>query len=463
VKIKPPQLENKKFNLKEYSLKNFVSLISLIFGIVFLISVFIIIFIPDPFINIFIKKRITNLFEETYPEYSLQLGHLHYNFWQNLIECDSLKLQDTNSSFSLESTSFGISGISWVKILLQSDDKYLALADAVIGAKNVLINFQNKSYKILANRIIVSIPDSELTVDSLKYYSSLDDQRFFARSKYRQTRFRFNISKINIAGLDCRGLMKGNVYKARSINIRDIFADIFVNKEKPYDSTSSNPLMPNEAFLSIKQTIKLDSLNIFNGFFKYRERFSINAVPALITFNNINLSVTKIDNQKNLSVTTIIRSESVFMNSSKMKLFMEIPLMSKDFSLKYSGTFSGMDITKLNAFIEPSEHQRIKSGSLKSASYNISINSGIASGKLNLAYRDLDIAILNEKTNSENGVFDKISSFLGKAFVIRGSNSADENGSMKIGEINYKRNPQDYFIQYIWFALRSGVGDVVGF
>jgi hypothetical protein len=146
-----------------------------------------------------------------------------------------------------------------------------------------------------------------------------------------------------------------------------------------------------------------------------------------------------------------------------MKLFMAIPLMSKDFSLKYSGTFSSMDITKLNAFIEPSEHQRIKSGSLQSANFNITVNSGNANGRLNLAYKDLNVAILNEKTNSENGIFDKISSLIGKIFVLRGTNTPDEKGVSKIGIIKYHRNPQDYFMQYIWFALRSGVGDVVGF
>ena len=122
-----------------------------------------------------------------------------------------------------------------------------------------------------------------------------------------------------------------------------------------------------------------------------------------------------------------------------------------------------MDLINLNAFIEPSEHQRIKSGSLQSASYNINVNSGTANGSLNLAYKDLNVAILNEKTNSENGILDKISSFIGKTFIIRKSNIPDEKGLIKIGKINYKRNPQDYFMQYIWFALRSGVGDVVGF
>jgi hypothetical protein len=34
---------------------------------------------------------------------------------------------------------------------------------------------------------------------------------------------------------------------------------------------------------------------------------------------------------------------------------------------------------------------------------------------------------------------------------------------MKIGEIKYTRHPQDYFLQFMWFALRGGVADLVGF
>jgi hypothetical protein len=453
----------KILNWKEFSPKNFLRLISLIVGIIFIISILILVFFPDPFINTFLKNRIIKTFAETYPEYRLQLGDMHYNFWDNRLGCDSLKLESTDSSFKFSTASVSVSGISWLNIFLKSDANSSAFNGAVIDAKNILFNFNKIQYELLVNAVHASVPDSSLIADSIKYYPSAIDQHFFASSKFRQTRFRFDIPRLNILGLDILALLKGNIYRAKSINIKDIIADVLVNKEKPYDATSSNPLMPNEAFLSINETIKLDSLNIVNGSFKYRERFSLNSAPALITFDKIQLSVTKIDNHKTLPDTTIIHSESVFMNSSKMKLFMAIPLMSKDFSLKYSGTFSEMDITKLNAFIEPSEHQRIKSGSLQSANFNITVNSGNANGRLNLAYKDLNVAILNEKTNSENGIFDKISSLIGKIFVLRGTNTPDEKGVSKIGIIKYHRNPQDYFMQYIWFALRSGVGDVVGF
>ena len=151
------------------------------------------------------------------------------------------------------------------------------------------------------------------------------------------------------------------------------------------------------------------------------------------------------------------------MNSGRMKLDMAIPLASKDFSLRYSGSLSTMDVTVLNSFIEAGEHQRIKSGVLQSASFNINVNSGYASGSLHVVYKDVNIAVLDKKTGSEKGIFNRILSFFGKVFIIRNSNMPDEDGSIKIGEIKYSRKPTDYFFQYLWFALRGGVADVLGF
>ena len=159
----------------------------------------------------------------------------------------------------------------------------------------------------------------------------------------------------------------------------------------------------------------------------------------------------------------IIRGEGILMNSTKIKLHMAIPLNSKEFSLQYSGSAGRMEVTELNSFIEPGEHQRIKTGILESASFNINVNSGHASGTLRAEYHDLIIDVINKNTGSDKGFFDKVSSLFSKIFVVRGSNLPDKDGSIKIGEIKYTRNPEDYFFQFIWFAVRNGIADVVGF
>jgi hypothetical protein len=458
---KTSKIKNASFNWGKPSLLKVVKYTGFVIGTIILICLLIFIFFPDPFINTFLKDRITKELSKAYPEYSIKLGDMHYNVWKNRIGCDSITLK--NSEFTGSAASFSVSGINWLKILRQRDFTSNTLNSSVIDAQKIVIDFR-KAQNILRLRMLhISVPDSEMTADSIQYHSLIDDEQFFAKSKFRQTRFRFDIPQIKIMGLDCLALLQGNSYSAGNINIHGLFADILVNMDKPYDKNSSNPQMPNEALSSMKEIIHINSLKIINGRLKYSERFVVKAKPGLITFNKVNISVSEIANHTVHPVTTVIHGEGIFMNSGKMKLFMAIPLTSKNFSLQYSGSLSRMDVTELNSFIEQGEYRRIKSGILQSAEFNINVNSGIARGTLRVEYKDLSLAILNKNTGSEKGIFNRVLSLFGKIFVIRGTNMPDEKGLMKIGNIKYTRDPEDYFLQYVWFALRNGVADVVGF
>jgi hypothetical protein len=204
-------------------------------------------------------------------------------------------------------------------------------------------------------------------------------------------------------------------------------------------------------------------LNTINGRLKYSERFFLGAKPGSISFSKVNVSVKGIANHTEFPDTVFINAEGLFMNSGTMNLLMVIPLTPKNLSFQYSGSLSKMDATLLNSFIEAGEQKRIKSGILQSAAFNINVNSGRASGTVAVAYNDLSIVAINSNTGSENGIFDRISSIFGKLFIIRSSNMPDEYGLIKTGEIKFVRKPANPFLQFVWFALRSGVGDIVGF
>ena len=122
-----------------------------------------------------------------------------------------------------------------------------------------------------------------------------------------------------------------------------------------------------------------------------------------------------------------------------------------------------MDATRLNSFLEVGEGLRIKSGILQRATFDINMISGRASGTVRVMYRGLNIAFRNSRTGSERGDYNRITSFITNAMKIRGTNMPDKSGSMKIGEVKYTRKRDDTFLQLVWFSLRSGVGDVVGF
>lgn len=461
--IKKTDNENEDFNRGNISARKFVKYVSFIVGALFLISLVLIVLFPDPFINTILKSRIAKSFEKAYPEYSIQLGEMNYSVWNNFLECDSIKLQTKDSSFTCSLDSFSIAGISWMKIITQSDFNPNAFSSLIINAEKIILSYNESMQELSINKFHISSPDSQLTTSSIKYYYLIDDEQFFAKSKFRQIRLRLDISQIKITGLDFMSFLKGNTYSARKINLQDVFADILLNKDKLGEENLSAPQMPNELLSSIKEIIKVDSLEISNGNLKYSERFAVNAVPGIITFNKFNINVSGISNHTAQPETTIIRGDGLFMNSAAMKIFMALPLASKEFSFRYSGSLSKMDLSELNVFLEPVENRQIKSGVIQSATYNINVNSGQASGNLRVAYNDLAIAVSNTNTLVDKVLLNRISNYIANMFIIRTTNLLDEKGPMKIGEINYLRNPGDHFFQFLWLSLRSGIGDVVGF
>lgn len=428
-----------------------------------LLTVFLFIIFPNIFINTLLQDRIEKVFTENYPSYNLEIGDMDFDIWNNRLGSDSLIINSKDSSFRGIIKSFSVTGINWMKILVQKDFAPNVAAKSIIEAQKILLTFKNSNNEISFGNLQLSVTDSLLTVDSIKFYSLINNEQFFAKSQYRQTSFLFDINQIKIEGLDYFSIINDNIYNAKNIDIHNATIDIFVNMDKPYNSNSPNPKMPNEALSKLKEIINIDTFKIINCDLNYRERSTFSGIPGVISFNKVNIEVSNFSNNKAFSDTAIIIGEGLFMNSSSVKLFMEIPFSSPDFSMRYNGSFSRMDLKLLNSFIETSEYHRIKSGTLQSAYFNINVNSGHANGTLNVEYKELGIAVLDKVTGSEKGIFNRFSSLIGEIFIIRGNNIPDKNGQIKIGEINYSRNKDDYFQQFVWFALRNGIADVVGF
>ncbi len=447
----------------KFSLFKFLKYGSLIIITVILFCVLIFILFPEPFINTFAKKLIAKSFTKANPDYTIRLGEMHYYVWENRLSCDTIVIKSDTSANEFHIVSFSVDGIAWMKILLNKDPIPNAFEHSVIDLKEANVIFHHSPYELRFSMLHISVPDSIMSADSIKFYSPYDDERFFSKSQFRRTKFRFTIPDIKISGLDYLKLLQGTNFSAKTIKMHKMFLDILINKDKPYDESSPKPQMPNEILSSLKLNVRIDSLILKNGQLKYREQFIKGEKPGIITFSNSNITISGIVNHAVHPKPAVVQAEGLFLNSSLMKLKMSLPLYSRDFSLQYSGSLNTIDVTKLNSFLETAENHRVKSGILEAANYNITVDSGKATGTVGLIYKDLSVVVINKNSKSEKGLLDKIVSFIGKLFVTKKSNQPDSNGNFKIGKIDYTRKPDDYFLQFIWFALRSGIGDVVGF
>ena len=89
------------------------------------------------------------------------------------------------------------------------------------------------------------------------------------------------------------------------------------------------------------------------------------------------------------------------------------------------------------------------------------MSAGQARGRLRAIYKDFEIALLDKQTGSAKGINNRVTSFFTNVWKIRNSNAPDASGSMKEGEVSYTSRPEDEFQQFAWFALRTGVLDII--
>jgi hypothetical protein len=428
-----------------------------------LVCVAVFLFIPDTFINGYFKNKIIKAFEKAYPAYSIGIAGIHYNLWENRIGSDSLTLISNDSTFSCSIGAFSAKGIAWFQLLRHKGNAFKVLGGSTVDAGEIALVFRNPHYGLRCGRLHISAPGSEILLEALELRPMANDDKFFASSAFRKTRIRINIPQCKVTGADCRGLLQGTAYAARSIVLNDPSFDVLVDMDKPCNKNSLRPLMPSEALSSIRKIIRVNSVSIIKARLKYSERYIIGSPPAEVTFDSMRMSAEGITNHAAPGATAVISGRGVFMKTSVMKVHMNIPLASPEIPMRYSGSLDGMDLTRLNSFLEIGEGLRIKSGVLESGTFDITSIAGLAHGTLRAMYKDLNIAALNVLTGSEKGVLNRIASFMTNAMKIRASNMPDKSGSIKIGEVKYEKKRDDTFFQLIWFSLRSGIGDVIGF
>ena len=287
------------------------------------------------------------------------------------------------------------------------------------------------------------------------------DEAFFAASQFRNTRLRLAIPECRVAGVSFTELLGGTASRAQSLQVSGLELEALVNREKPKDPVMRPGVMVHEALARLGQEIALDLLTLTNGTVKYCERLAASGPPGVLTFGAVQLSAKGLANRGPPGTAMSIQAQGNLMNAGTLKVAMSLPVVSPDFSLSYTGSLSAMDITRLDAFLEIAERIRITSGRAESVAFDIQVKAGRATGSVQPIYRDLDIAFLDPKTGSEKGVLNRTESFLANTFKIRSANLPDSSGAVRAGEVKYERKPDDTFLQFIWFALRSGVLDSI--
>ncbi len=428
-----------------------------------LVAFFVLIFLLPHYIDGSIKQRITQAVAETYPAYTVDIGRLHYAVWENRLECDSVRILAANSAMTCTVAKFSLTGAARLPLLFRGALAPDQIASSHMEAQNFVMSFAHARYELRCARLRLSVPDSILTIELAELRPPMDDEQFFAGSKFRSTRFHLEFPECRVTGLASLGLLEGTGYRARTVHVTEPSLSVLINKDKPPDDGAAPPRMPKEIISSIKQSLHIDSIRIGNGRLMYAERYVAVADPAVLTCDSMEIVAAGIGNMSERGDTAVILAQGRFMHEGAMNVQMVMPLSGAGLSFRYSGSLSAMHLSAINPFIEISDHKRMKTGVLHEGSFDVDVHDGKANGSVRLAYKDMKIVAIDGKTGSESGVGNTLISLFANNIKLRTSNARDKSGDMKLGNIDYARKSDEALLEFAWLAVRGGICDVAGF
>jgi hypothetical protein len=405
----------------------------------------------------YVKRKTEQAFDKAYPGSVLRIGRLDYSLSAHRLIAQSVTLSATNSTLKVGRIS--VLGLRWAGLLWGTPALADVLAKANLDATNLDLEFPQTHYGIRCARLQSSVPRSELIAEGTELRTLGGDEEFFAAHDYRTTRFHLIIPECRVLGLEYGELFAAKSYRAGSIQLLRPSFDALVDLDKPADPFQKSPLMVNEALAAIRQPLQVDSLSTTDGSVRYGERLVPGVAPGMLTFGAIDMTIDGIANRGESAI--VLRATGNFMDAGPFNFLMAIPITPADLSLRYSGSLGAMNLTNLDAFLAVDPRTRIRSGTVKEAAFDINVTAGQARGHVRASYQNLEIALLDQKTGAENGFDDRIDSFVANALKIRSANAPNALGLSKEGAVSYIRKPADEFQEFLWFALRTGVLDII--
>ena len=323
----------RRFSRWQIAVYTFLSLLTVV-----IVSVLVVLSYPDPVLNTLLKSQLTGMLQEASPGCSIHVGSVHLQTWSNCLRCDSVTLRLNKTGMKCTVGSLSVSGVHWWRVFLAGKFGPEPFTNTIVEANDLCVLLPASRYEIRCGRLRVSVPDSVVTADTLTLQPVVTDRQFFADSPFWKTRFIMALPQCTWSGVCWLEVLAQHHYRVRRVHVSDLHLDILVNKDKPAVVDTGMTSMPNEIVSSIQDSLQCDVMEVANGILKYGEQYSVDATPALITFDSVNALAEGIANHPVNGEAAVIHAQATFMKTGLMKVNMSLPLASHDFSLRYSGS-----------------------------------------------------------------------------------------------------------------------------
>jgi hypothetical protein len=295
-----------------------------------------------------------------------------------------------------------------------------------------------------------------LAADSFSIRPNYPDYEFASKHEYQKDRIEAYLSNIYFHGISPADYFKSGDLVSTYIEIGKLEMDVFRDKRKKFHHVDK-PIVQ-DLMLDFPGKLQIDSIGFLDGNITYAEHVPEASDQGKINFNNLRAGVYNITNDtvyKKTEGHTELRAEALLMGKSKLSVHLKARLFDKNNVFTVTGSIADMQAEVLNPMLEYTAFMYATAGKMDGMNFQFTANNTKATGEMTLLYHDLNIAVKNKQTNDTTALKERIVSILANRQILN-SNPLPRR-EVRVGTIDFERNPERFIIGYIFKSILSGM------
>jgi len=143
------------------------------------------------------------------------------------------------------------------------------------------------------------------------------------------------------------------------------------------------------------------------------------------------------------------------MDKGKAVILLKSRIFDNQNTFAVNGSLSEMEAAELNPILENNAFITITSGKINAMDFSFSANNTKATGHLKLLYQGLDFDVVNKQTGETDAIAEQVKSLIANIIVME-SNPMPDDG-VRLGIIDYERDPEKFLFNYVVKSLTTGL------
>lgn len=341
---------------------------------------------------------------------------------------------------------------------LAASGKTIESGDVTFALQNIHGHLPGALYSFSVPSLSVNSKNSLVTIDSILLNPAVDKKKFGQLAGYQTDCITLKVSDIHAYSGRLQELIEKQVVYVDSLEAGALMLSAYRDKNIPRKpKTQELPVM-----LLKKLPFQLTILKttVHRADVTYEELAEGASQSGHITFNKVEATALHLTNETMEKDTLILKAKGYMMNEAEVASEIQFPLASDQFFT--SVDMNAFDMKLLNPMIMNFAPVKIVDGKAKSVKMWFGANSSSGAGQMTFIYSDLQVGSLTENKSKANEVLNSLKNFVANDVILQQNNPNPKDNLLRVGKVEYKRNPRRSIINYVWNLTFSGFKSSIG-